>query len=70
MTPLFGKAGQLGIGDADRVLDLVDQPAEAGAQHQRDLRRESGEPLDQATIGVRSFQYLALEAVGQHLAHA
>ena len=64
-----GKAGQVGIGDADGVLDLVDQPAEAGAQHQRGLRREPAEPLDQRDRQRRSFQYLALEAVGQHLAH-
>ena len=53
VTPLLGKAGQVGIGDADGVLDLVDEPAEAGAEHQRRLRRQPAEPLDEMIDALR-----------------
>ena len=44
----FRKAGQIGIGDANGIPDLVDQPSEPGAEHQRCLRSEAAEPLDEA----------------------
>ena len=40
------KAGDLAIGDRDRRLDRLGEPAEAGAQDQRQLHRRPGPPGD------------------------
>ena len=42
----LGKARQVGIGDADRIFDPVDKPAEARPQHQAVDRRQAVQPFD------------------------
>ena len=50
------EAGQFGIGDPHRVLDLIDQIAETGAKHDRDFRHAAAKPLDQRCHGIRHFR--------------
>src|SRR5690606_38311632 len=46
-NPAHGETGQVAVGDADRVSHLVDEAAEAGAEHERGPGRKTAQLLDQ-----------------------